>query len=78
SEMQEMGQQLRAEIHAVETRLEAKIDSLREEMQQINRQLNERIDHLEEELTDTQASVEVLTTKVLHHDRKLRQLTKQA
>ncbi|KYD25938.1 hypothetical protein B4113_1458 [Geobacillus sp. B4113_201601] len=77
-EMHEMGQQLRSEIHAVETRLEAKIDSLREEMQQMNRQLNERSDRLEEELADTQTSVDVLTTKVLHHDRKLRQLAKQA
>jgi predicted RNase H-like nuclease (RuvC/YqgF family) len=70
AEMQEVGNQLRTEMREMVGKLEEKMDK------RFN-QLETKVDSLRIELSETQETVDFLSSKTLHHERKIRELYRQ-
>jgi gas vesicle protein len=70
TEMKEMGNQLRTEMKEMVGKLEEKMD------ERFNR-LETKVDNLRIELSETQETVDFLSSKTLQHERKIRELYRQ-
>jgi hypothetical protein len=92
TKMQEMENRLETKMQEMENRLEAKMqkmgNQLRTEMRQmvenLEEKMNERFNRLETkvdslriELSETQETVDFLSSKTLQHERKIRELYRQ-
>jgi DNA repair exonuclease SbcCD ATPase subunit len=69
-EIQEMNSQLRTEMREMVGKLEEKMD------ERFNR-LETKVDSLRIELSETQETVDFLSSKTLQHERKIRELYRQ-
>ncbi|OXB92045.1 hypothetical protein [Parageobacillus galactosidasius] len=77
TKMQEMNNRLEAKLQEMNDRLEARIDRLENEMNERFNRLETKVDNLRTELTETQETVDFLSSKTIQHERKIRELYRQ-
>jgi chromosome condensin MukBEF ATPase and DNA-binding subunit MukB len=77
TKMQEMNNRLETKMQEMNNRFEARIDRLENEMNERFNRLETKIDSLRTELTETQETVDFLSSKTIQHERKIRKLYRQ-
>jgi gas vesicle protein len=81
AEMQEMGNQLRTEMKEMgsqlRTEMKEMVGKLEEKMDERFNRLETKVDSLRIELSETQETVDFLSSKTLQHERKIRKLYRQ-
>jgi predicted RNase H-like nuclease (RuvC/YqgF family) len=81
AEIQQMSSQLRAETQEVgnqlRTEMREMVGKLEEKMDKRFNQLETKVDSLRIELSETQETVDFLSSKTLQHERKIRELYRQ-
>ncbi|RAK22048.1 hypothetical protein B0I26_10227 [Anoxybacillus vitaminiphilus] len=77
TKMQEMNERFEIKMQEMNNRLEARIDRLENEMNERFNRLETKIDSLRTELTETQETVDFLSSKTIQHERKIRELYRQ-
>jgi gas vesicle protein len=81
TEMQEVGNQLRTEIqemgNQLRTEMQEMVGKLKEKMDERFNRLETKVDNLRIELSETQETVDFLSSKTLQHERKIRELYRQ-
>jgi predicted nuclease with TOPRIM domain len=77
AKLQEMNDRLETKMQEMNDRFEAKIERLENEMNERFNRLETKIDNLHTELTETQETVDFLSSKTIQHERKIRELYRQ-
>jgi predicted nuclease with TOPRIM domain len=77
AQMVEMNEQFETKLQEMNNRFEARIDRLENEMNERFNRLETKIDSLRTELTETQETVDFLSSKTIQHERKIRKLYRQ-